>query len=112
MQPRSVNGPGWAGVLSVIGHGGCLWRMDVAAGWLCGLALDVTWPPQISRCGRPAVRLELIRRPHRVRAGPDFGPGVLSARSALLCANGGAPGPGGVARAPPYACPPPPERSG
>jgi len=38
-------------VLRVIGHGGCLWRMDVAAGWLCGLALDVAWPPQALRCG-------------------------------------------------------------
>ena len=92
-------------MLRVIGHGGCLWRMDMAAGWLCGLALDVAWPPQISRCGRPAVRLELIRRRHRVRAGLDFGPGVLSARSALLCANGGPPGSWCIADANRYAVP-------
>jgi hypothetical protein len=35
---------------------------DVAASWLCGLALHVAWPPQVLRCGRLAARLELIRR--------------------------------------------------
>jgi hypothetical protein len=45
---------GRAGVQRAVDQRGCLRRRDVPAGWVCGLALDVAWPPQILRCGRQA----------------------------------------------------------
>ena len=63
MQPRSATGVEQACAGPSTTAGAC--GADVAASWLCGLALDVAWPPRVLRCGRLAARLELIRRAPR-----------------------------------------------
>jgi hypothetical protein len=66
--------------------------LDVAAGWLCGLALHVAWPPQILRHGRHAVRLQLIPRAHTTHGLAQI-PGLgIAPSSAMICANGMPPG--------------------
>src|SRR5260370_38911720 len=63
---------------------GCLRRPDVAASWVCGLALHVLWPPQILRTGRHAVRSGT--HPARTTYGLAQIPGLGTVGQ--FCANG------------------------